>query len=487
MANIYVYASNMGTNTDVPNSDFTGSYSFLSKTSTQCTEQWANGQIANLVGTNIVYNSGGNAEFSSGTLTGLQIEASNGYVQMSLTGLSYPFGVGNPGSTLQQWMQTFTGGVADTFYVNGGGDTVNAYGSANTVILGSKGNFIIGDAGTTTVVFHDPRADYTVTATGTSGTYIVAETAGPGTDGTTTVANVTSLQFSDQTITPAAGLIAIDTAAQAVASYQNGQVANGVSVVDSAANVQANLDGLQTISAAGKLSSITLSDSGTPTMTVTAAQLAHDAAALGDISAPGGFVLSITAPTTSATITGIANDANVVTFTGAAAQYTIAAGTNGAITVTNGTTVDTISGVQQLQFADHVVTVEENGGNGELAALLYQASFNRSPDPHGLVYWTGQATTQSWTQISTGFVTSPEFQTKYGSLTNDQFVTQLYANILDRAPDSGGYAYWMGQLAGGQTREQVLDGFGFSQEAINNATQGFTGQSGHHAAWLFLV
>ena len=148
--------------------------------------------------------------------------------------------------------------------------------------------------------------------------------------------------------------------------------------------------------------------------------------------------------------------------------------------------VDTLSGVQQLQFDNQSVTIESNGSNGEYAALLYQAALNRSPDPSGLKYWTGAASTESWSEISAGFVNSAEFQAKYGSLTDSQFVTQLYANVLDRAPDSGGFAYWTSQVVNGESREQVLGGFAFSAEAVSNATHGFTGQSGQHAAWLFL-
>jgi hypothetical protein len=35
--------------------------------------------------------------------------------------------------------------------------------------------------------------------------------------------------------------------------------------------------------------------------------------------------------------------------------------------------------------------------------------------------------------IAAGFTNSTEFISKYGSLTNAQFVTDLYSNILDRA------------------------------------------------------
>ena len=212
------------------------------------------------------------------------------------------------------------------------------------------------------------------------------------------------------------------------------------------------------------------------------------------------------------TIHGNGNE--TVVFTGAQSEYSLTAttanGTNG-ITVTDTgtgrTSADQFGGVLQLQFSDHTVTIAANHSLEEEVALLYQGALGRSPDPTGLLNWNKLANALTSSQqaigvyvlsdtsanyngtlsIAGGFTNSTEFQTKYGSLTDAQFVTQLYSNILDRAPDSTGYATWMGELSSGYTREHVLVGFAESVEAITNATTGFTGQSGTHAAWLFLA
>ncbi|HYO82594.1 MAG TPA: DUF4214 domain-containing protein, partial [Bryobacteraceae bacterium] len=53
----------------------------------------------------------------------------------------------------------------------------------------------------------------------------------------------------------------------------------------------------------------------------------------------------------------------------------------------------------------------------------------------------------------------------YGNLTNEQFVTLVYQNVLGRAPDPGGFTLWTGELAAGRlTRAQVMDGFVRSAE-----------------------
>jgi hypothetical protein len=64
-----------------------------------------------------------------------------------------------------------------------------------------------------------------------------------------------------------------------------------ISVSDTAANVAANLDALQSLAAAGKLSSVALSGQGTQTLDITATQAHADAWALADIKTP--FVVHI--------------------------------------------------------------------------------------------------------------------------------------------------------------------------------------------------
>ena len=100
---------------------------------------------------------------------------------------------------------------------------------------------------------------------------------------------------------------------------------------------------------------------------------------------------------------------------------------------------------------------------------LYQATLNRAPDPGGLNYWVGVLDGgQSLASITSGFVGSPEFQTAYGALSNDNLVTLLYQNVLNRAPDQGGRDYWVGLLNNGATREFVVDGFSQSPEFVGN-------------------
>jgi hypothetical protein len=98
---------------------------------------------------------------------------------------------------------------------------------------------------------------------------------------------------------------------------------------------------------------------------------------------------------------------------------------------------------------------------------LYAATFNRTPDTVGLAYWNNTADA-GWSipQIAQWFSASPEFVQDYGALSDPEFVTQLYANVLGRSPDAAGAAYWTNDLARGDTRGNILNGFAQSQENI---------------------
>jgi hypothetical protein len=111
----------------------------------------------------------------------------------------------------------------------------------------------------------------------------------------------------------------------------------------------------------------------------------------------------------------------------------------------------------------------QDGAAAEIARL-YDTAFSRLPDITGLAYWTSaleHGTTL--TQAAQGFIGSAEFQATYGALDNSGFVSQLYSNVLHRAPDAGGLAYWVSLLATGQdTRAQVVVGFSESPEHVGN-------------------
>ena len=97
---------------------------------------------------------------------------------------------------------------------------------------------------------------------------------------------------------------------------------------------------------------------------------------------------------------------------------------------------------------------------------LYQAVFLRRPDTGGLAYWWGEVNRGvSLKRVADLMVTAPEFTTLYGSLNNSQFVDTVYVNVLDRHPAPGELDYWVAELnSGRRTRGLVMVGFSESPE-----------------------
>lgn len=99
------------------------------------------------------------------------------------------------------------------------------------------------------------------------------------------------------------------------------------------------------------------------------------------------------------------------------------------------------------------------------AFRLYMAALDRTPDSSGLANWTNLLRSGAdLDDVANGFVTSAEFQSRYGDLDNSEYVTQLYQNVLNRTPDASGFSNWVAHLESGETREAVLIGFSESTE-----------------------
>jgi len=121
--------------------------------------------------------------------------------------------------------------------------------------------------------------------------------------------------------------------------------------------------------------------------------------------------------------------------------------------------------VERLQFGKSMVAFDVDGTAGQ-AYRIYQAAFDRKPDAGGLGAWIHVLDHgTSLDTVAGGFPASGDFAERYGNnLTNDQFVTRLYQNVLHREPEKGGYDHWMLVLGNGLSRAVVLAAFGESTE-----------------------
>ena len=99
---------------------------------------------------------------------------------------------------------------------------------------------------------------------------------------------------------------------------------------------------------------------------------------------------------------------------------------------------------------------------------LYQAGLDRAPDRGGFEFWLDAYTGGQWTfaRMAEFFVTSDEFQTAYGELSDIDFVRQLYRNVLGREGEANGVEFWSMEMVKGMTRPVVLMRFAESPENI---------------------
>lgn len=138
---------------------------------------------------------------------------------------------------------------------------------------------------------------------------------------------------------------------------------------------------------------------------------------------------------------------DVASFSGSRSSYELTqAGSSWSISsAAEGT--DVLMNIERLQFSDRTVALDISGNAGQ-AYRVYQAAFNRTPDNDGLKFWIAQMDSgASLSSVAAGFVGSTEFQTLYGAnATNEQFITKLYSNVLHRAPDQGGFNFWLAAL-----------------------------------------
>jgi len=134
-----------------------------------------------------------------------------------------------------------------------------------------------------------------------------------------------------------------------------------------------------------------------------------------------------------------------------------------------------------------IMPVALTGGNAEqvqaFVTRFYVQCLNRQPDQAGLDEWVGRLLNGSKTgaDVAHGFVFSEEFTSNNHG--NEAFLTILYRAFFNREPDADGYNTWLGRMAGGMSREKVLEGFLKSQEfAQLCASYGITPYAGAPAA-----
>jgi uncharacterized repeat protein (TIGR01451 family) len=116
----------------------------------------------------------------------------------------------------------------------------------------------------------------------------------------------------------------------------------------------------------------------------------------------------------------------------------------------------------------------------DFVTRFYKLCLSRDPDPPGLAGWVEALLNGSLTgsDVAFGFVFSPEFLNK--KTNNEQYLQILYEAFFNRQPDPGGWQTWLEAFQNGATREHVLNGFVYAIEFANLCdTYGIKAYEGH--------
>ena len=80
----------------------------------------------------------------------------------------------------------------------------------------------------------------------------------------------------------------------------------------------------------------------------------------------------------------------------------------------------------------------------KIITQLYVGYFNRAPDQGGFNYWISRANAgMPIVDIAQSFFVQPEAVAIYGGLDRVPLINLIYANLFRRSPDAAGLNYWL--------------------------------------------
>ena len=131
----------------------------------------------------------------------------------------------------------------------------------------------------------------------------------------------------------------------------------------------------------------------------------------------------------------------------------------------------TFRGIETIAFGDGSLVFDDTSAVAQVTRL-YQAALGRLPDAPGREAWTTALQNgASLSALADGFLSSDEFQSRFGQLDNIGFVVRSYELALRRGADPDGLSYWNNQLANGMSRAEMLMKFSESNENRGHTSQ----------------
>ncbi|MFC0409565.1 FG-GAP-like repeat-containing protein [Roseomonas elaeocarpi] len=136
-----------------------------------------------------------------------------------------------------------------------------------------------------------------------------------------------------------------------------------------------------------------------------------------------------------------------------------------AARLADGDTLAPAAGTTQVHLVDGTISYADDSDAAYLTRL-YGAVLGRQGEATGLSYWAHASDGGlDKLQVAAAFLDSPEYRAGHADETDEQFVDDLYHDLLGRPADAEGAAFFNGLLANGTSRAQVLATVADSSEA----------------------
>ncbi|WP_062363564.1 DUF4214 domain-containing protein [Vreelandella aquamarina] len=87
----------------------------------------------------------------------------------------------------------------------------------------------------------------------------------------------------------------------------------------------------------------------------------------------------------------------------------------------------------------------------DLAQTLYVAYYGRPADRAGLNYWADEIDANGVDAMVNAFGNSAEFEARFGNLSNEQLINNLYQQMFGRSAELAGLDFYSAQLANGES------------------------------------
>ncbi|MFC7514553.1 DUF4214 domain-containing protein [Herbaspirillum sp. GCM10030257] len=116
-------------------------------------------------------------------------------------------------------------------------------------------------------------------------------------------------------------------------------------------------------------------------------------------------------------------------------------------------------GVEQIRFSDGILGVSGLTAGPSLDSMLgqiYVAAFRRAPETEGYNYWAKDVATRGYVAVADTMFSLDVVKAIYPTwMTSTEFVTTIYNNVFNRAPDTEGLNFWVKQHAS-ESRGQLV-------------------------------